>query len=114
MTPALLAVLAASALCAASGQILLKLGASGREQALDFVNAPVLAGLALYAVGMALWLVALSKLPLYVVYPFTLLTLVLVGILAAALLGERPSATALIGWALIVAGVGVVWFGSRA
>ncbi len=78
------------------------------------VQGILLGGLyAQYALGMALWLVALSKLPLSVVYPFMVLTLGLVGALAALLLNERPSALALIGWAIIAAGVCVVWAGSR-
>jgi drug/metabolite transporter (DMT)-like permease len=114
MTPVLLAALVASSSCAAVGQILLKFGANEREGLATFLNPLVFAGLTLYALGMALWLYALSKLPLFVVYPFTLLTLALVGVLGVVLLGERPNLTVMAGWALGAAGMGLIWVGSRA
>lgn len=114
MTPLLLAALVASSCCAAVGQVLLKLGADGREGVATLLNPMVFGGLTLYALGMALWLYALSKLPLFVVYPFTVLTLMLVGLLSVLVLGERPSAAVMGGWALAVAGMGLIWVGSRA
>jgi drug/metabolite transporter (DMT)-like permease len=67
-----------SAILAAAGQVLLKLGAQGQVHALGVVNVKVFGGLCLYAIGMVMWLWALSRVPLQVVYPFTMLTLVIV------------------------------------
>ncbi|HEV2574176.1 DMT family transporter [Methylocella sp. CPCC 101449] len=102
-----------SACLAALGQICLKLGAQGQTAATGFVNWGIASGLAFYAIGMLLWLYALSRAPLHVVYPFTLLTLALVGTLGIFILGERPSPTSLVGWAVVVLGVGIVWLGSQ-
>jgi len=102
-----------SASCAAFGQILLKLGAQGGRGAFGLLDKRLFFGLALYAIGMALWIFALRRLPLSAVYPFTTLTLVLVGVMSFLVLGERPSGLAMCGWAIIVGGVGLVWLGSR-
>lgn len=113
MSPALLGALVASSCCAALGQILLKLGAQGRDSVEAMINPLVAGGLTLYALGMALWLFALSRLPLFVVYPFTVLTLALVGALGVFVLGERPNAVVMGGWALAAAGMGLIWVGAR-
>lgn len=113
MSPFLAALLLASSLCAAGGQILLKIGATNRTSLLDFVNVPVIMGLGAYAIGVLLWLVALSRLPLYVVYPFTFLTMIWVGALSYFALGERPGELALVGWAVVAIGLGVIWVASR-
>jgi drug/metabolite transporter (DMT)-like permease len=114
MTPKLLAALVASSSCAACGQILLKLGAGGREGLSAFLNPSVAAGLALYGAGVVLWLYALTKLPLFVVYPFTMVTLALVGLLGVVVLGERPNAAVLAGWGFAAVGMTFIWIGSRA
>lgn len=99
--------LVASALSAAAGQILLKFGAAGRS-GVELVNLSVAAGFGLYGLGAVLWLFALAKLPLYVVYPFTLLTLAIVFVSSIVILGERPDPASLAGWALIAAGICIV------
>lgn len=109
-----LAAILVSACLAALGQVCLKLGAQGQTEATGFVNWGIGSGLVFYAIGMLLWLYALARVPLHVVYPFTLLTLALVGVLGVFVLGERPSSISLIGWAVVLAGVGIVWFGSQA
>ena len=101
-------ILVASTLCAAGGQILLKMGAKGQTNLVDFLNSGVFFGLALYLVGTALWLLALSRLPLQVVYPFTLLTFLVVGIGSFFFLHEVPSKGILGGWVLIALGLAVV------
>ena len=103
-----------SACCAASGQVLLKLGAQGRNDLVGFINMHVASGIVLYGVGMLLWLYALSRLPLFVVYPFTMLTLLLVGVLGFVVLGERPGLMSLAGWGVIALGLGLVSLGSKA
>jgi drug/metabolite transporter (DMT)-like permease len=113
MTLQMMAALAASAGLAAFGQIMLKLGATGRTGILELCNLHVFAGLGLYALGVLIWLYALSKLPLFVVYPFTLLTLGLVFVSSIVVLGERPSTFAVAGWLVIAAGLVLVALGSR-
>jgi drug/metabolite transporter (DMT)-like permease len=113
MNPAMGLALFFSACSAAVGQILLKLGAQGRAGPLAMVNRYIFLGLCCYAFGLILWLYALRRLPLSTVYPFTALTLILVGALSAAVLGDRPNAIACAGYALVAAGLGVMWFASN-
>jgi drug/metabolite transporter (DMT)-like permease len=105
--------LCAGALLAAAGQVMLKLGADGRLDALEFVNRHVIAGLAFYGLGMILWLLALARLPLHVVYPFTMLTLGLVFTASIVLFGERPSPLVIAGWCVVSLGVAIVAWGAR-
>jgi drug/metabolite transporter (DMT)-like permease len=112
MSPGVAAVLALSSLLAGLGQVLLKLGAQGRTEAWDFINLEVAFGLAAYLAGLLLWLYGLSRAPLSLVYPFAILTFVVVGVASVAFLGERPTFVTLAGWAVIVAGVAVVYLGS--
>lgn len=112
MSLSTLGLLLSSCLLAAIGQILLRTGAAGRSGLAEFLNPPLLGGLVAYAASTILWIVALSRAQLSTVYPFTLLTFVLVGVGAIALLGERVNATVLAGWAVIAAGLMLVWFGS--
>jgi drug/metabolite transporter (DMT)-like permease len=97
-----------SATLAAAGQVLLKLGVNGQASALAMANPKVLGGLTLYAAGMLIWLWALSQLPLQVVYPFTMLTLILVFIASIVVFGERPSGLICLGWAVVGVGVAIV------
>jgi drug/metabolite transporter (DMT)-like permease len=92
-------------LTAAGGQLLLKLGAEGRTQFMEFINPYALAGLSGYAISCALWLYCLSKLPLRVVYPYTALTFALVIAGAWLFLGERFGMRALLGTGLVLAGL---------
>jgi drug/metabolite transporter (DMT)-like permease len=96
------------ALLAAAGQICLKSGATGQTSAVGLMNLSVLGGVACLGLGQLLWLVAMTKLPLHVVYPFTLLTLGVVFFASIAWLGERPSPMSIVGWAVIAAGVALV------
>jgi drug/metabolite transporter (DMT)-like permease len=107
MNLALVLVLFSSVL-AAAGQVFLKLGASGATSLLEFVNVRVVSGLALYAASTLLWVAALARLPLSKVYPFTILTFVLVYVASAAVLGETISVTALAGALLVLAGLVVI------
>ena len=112
MAPGLALVLTLSSVLAALGQVLLKVGATGRVSLVMFVNPWVALGLASYAGGVLIWLYALAKAPLYLVYPFTLLTFVLVGAASIVIFGERPSALSAFGWATIMLGLFVVYLGS--
>jgi multidrug transporter EmrE-like cation transporter len=102
------ALLLVAAVCAAGGQILFKLGATNRASLAAFVNPQIASGGALYLLGAVLWVIALSRLPLSVAYPFTVLTFVLVYLASVFMLGERPSAGAIVGVALVLAGLGVI------
>lgn len=90
---------------AAVGQMLLKAGATGRTQLLEFVNWQVLLGLGGYALSTLLWLYCLSKLPLRVVYPYTALTFVLVVVGAVVWFGERAGWRAGAGTVMVLAGL---------
>jgi drug/metabolite transporter (DMT)-like permease len=91
-------------LLAACGQILFKIGASGRSGWQEFLNLPIISGLICYGVGTLMWIFALSRLPLKTVFPYTALTFVLVYVAAFFLLDERLSIRS-------AAGVGCVLLG---
>ena len=93
---------------AAAGQIFLKLGATGAVGLADYVNARLAFGFALYGIGSVVWVVALSKLPLSKVYPFTVLTFVLVYVASFVVLGERITAQVIAGALLVLAGLVVI------
>jgi drug/metabolite transporter (DMT)-like permease len=95
-------------LCASLGTFLLKLGAVGRTHLLDYVNAPLVCGFALYGLGGIFWVYGLSSEPLTVVYPFTALTFVLVLAGAVVFFQERPTASAWIGMAFVLIGIGLI------
>lgn len=98
-------------LCAASGTLLLKAGAVGRTELLQFVNLYVIAGLGLYGLGSAMWIFGMSKEPLTVVYPFTALSFILVLLGAVVFQGERPSLLNIVGVVVVLAGIGLVVWG---
>ena len=98
-------ILVAGTVFAAVGQVLFKIGASGREALSSFVNAWLLAGLVAYALGTLLWIYALSKVRLTVVYPFTALTFVLVYVFGITILNEPTTVKALAGVTLVLGGL---------
>ena len=98
-------VLLAGTLFAAAGQVLFKIGASGREAVSSFFNSWLLSGLLAYALGTLLWIYALSKIRLTVVYPFTALTFVLVYVFGILLLHEPTTVKALVGVAFVLGGL---------
>ena len=95
-------VLILGALSAATGQMMLKHGATGRDSLLAFVNIWIVGGIAVYAAGAVFWIIALSRAQLMSVYPFTALTFAFVFIGAAALFGERLSPVGSLGIGLIL------------
>lgn len=101
-------VMLSSTVLAAIGQILFRVGAKGREQPLDFINAAVIAGIACYGLSTVLWIWSLSRAPLIYVYPFTMLTFVFVYLGSAALLGEHLPLRAMLGLALMMGGLVIV------
>lgn len=113
MPPSTFFLLSGGAVCAASGTLLLKMGATGRSELAAFINLWVLAGLAVYALGVGLWILAMSREPLSVVYPFTALSFVLVLVGAVIFQNERPSLVNLVGIAVVLAGIGLVMWGRK-
>src|SRR4051794_39687586 len=96
----------------ACGTLMLKYGAMGRSQLREFINLWVMGGAVFYGVGFLLWIVALSKLPLFFVYPFTMLTFIMVGIGSLFLLGESVTPLGLLGWMVILLGVSLIYLGT--
>lgn len=71
-------------------------------------NPWVLSGLAAAFAASLCWMLALSKLPLSVAYPFTATSFLLIFAFSALILGEHVSFAKLAGTLLIVAGVAVI------
>lgn len=111
---AIIVALIAGSLCAAAGTFLLKLGATDSVAVQDFVNPHIMGGLSLYGLGSALWIYAMSRAPLSVVYPFTALTFVLVMLAGVLLLKEEATPAMLGGSVLILAGIGWIAVGAMA
>lgn len=93
---------------AAAGQILFKIGATNGTSLRDFINPSIGFGLAAYAMGTVLWIVALSRLPLRVAYPFTALTFILVYFASILLLGEKFSVRGVVGTLLVLGGLSLI------
>jgi drug/metabolite transporter (DMT)-like permease len=108
MPLAVIATLVGSAFCAAAGQLLFAAGARGRTALLSFVNPWIVAGLGLYGVATLFWIYGLSRAQLWQVYPFTVLTFILIYLAGIILFGERPSVPGLCGVALVLAGLYLV------
>ncbi len=98
-------VVIVSSVFAAIGQLLLKWGAAGNTTVLAFVNLYVVSGLAAFIVSTTLWLYALAHEKLSVVYPFTVLSFVLVYCASYFVLNEDLSGRALAGAVLVLAGL---------
>jgi drug/metabolite transporter (DMT)-like permease len=98
-------LLVLSVACAACGQVLFKLGATGARAPADYVNLSVAGGLGFYGVGTVMWIFALSKAPLTSVYPYTALTFVFVYAAGAALFHEQIPVRSMLGIALVLAGL---------
>jgi len=71
----------------------------------------VMGGLSLYALGTIFWLFALKALDLSAAYPFVALSFIFVTFSSFAVLGEPLSASRLLGTALVIAGLVVVFVG---
>lgn len=91
---------------------MLKIGATGRITLWAFLNVWIVFGLALYGLGAAFWIYGMSKLDLIAVYPFTVLSFVLVYCAGIFLLGETPTKTALAGVVFVLLGLYLVARGS--
>ena len=108
MKSQIIAFALAGALLAALGQVSFKQGADGRAALADFANLWILLGLALYFAGTVFWILALSAVPLTVLYPFAALTYVLVNVFAVMFLGESLAPKGVAGTALVLLGLFLV------
>lgn len=106
-------VITISSLCAAMGQVLLKMGANNRQNIMDFVNIYTFSGCLLYFLGLCLWIWSLSKLPLSIAYLFTLLTFVAVFIFSKLFFNETISLLTFYGILLISFGFLLIFLGQR-
>lgn len=105
MSPLVLPLLIASVCCAACGQLLFKAGASGAAAPIDFVNLKVIVGLFCYGISTLIWIWALSKANLVTVFPFTVMTFVLVYVGAAIIYKEPVTTLGLAGAGLAMLGL---------
>lgn len=108
MPTSLISYLLGGVVLAALGQVLFKIGAVGCNELNDFLNPAIFGGLFCYGLGTLLWIVALSKAPLTIVYPFTALTFVIVYAAGILWFGEATSIRSLLGIALILGGLFLV------
>jgi drug/metabolite transporter (DMT)-like permease len=95
---------------ASVGPIPLALAAAPQLVARLATNPLIVAGLAVYLSGTFFWLVALSRVDLSYAYPFASLNYILVLGASWLMLGERVTASRLVGVLAICVGV---WFLSR-
>jgi len=104
-------LVASIVLCAAAHLILrhAALGAAGRPLIRLLLDPHVIFGLAVYATGTLLWLCCLSKIDLSLAFPGSALQLILVLSGASWLLGETISALQLLGTAIILAGISLLF-----
>lgn len=112
ISAAVLAALIFGSVCAATGTFLLKVGATGHVQLIEFLNMRLIGGLVLYGLGSACWIFGMSRAPLTVVYPFTAMTFVLVIAAGYLFLGERVTFAGVGGSALILSGIGFIIWGN--
>jgi len=110
MSNSSLILLLGSTLLAAVGQILLKIGANGKESLFDFFNIWLLSGLALYILGAASWIFVLSKVDVSTVTVFSALTFVLVIFGGVIFLGEQLDRSAVVGTVMVISGLFVITF----
>ncbi|MEM7405500.1 MAG: hypothetical protein AAF458_09430 [Pseudomonadota bacterium] len=101
-------LLTLSALGASVGQVLFKVGATGRTTPLEFVNPYIVGGGILYATATSVWIYALAHEKLVNVYAFTALTFVFVYIGGVVLLRESLSTPAAFGVGLVLVGLYLV------
>ena len=117
MTPVAFAIVLTGVMLNAAAQLLIKAGAdtaghftftaghilrAGMHFALQW---QILAGLACYAVSVAVWILALTRVQVSIAYPMLSLGYVVTAFAAWGLFGESLSAHKLLGIGIIIAGV---------
>ena len=101
-------ILTISAVSAACGQILFKIGAHGRTNIIEFINIPILAGFIFYGIGMVLWIYALSFEKLVNVYAFTVLTFALVYLGGVVIVNEVITLGGIVGVFFVLGGLYII------
>jgi drug/metabolite transporter (DMT)-like permease len=94
---------ALGSLCASVGTVLRKLVQPRRTDFPSFINAMIITGLGLYGLGSMFWIYGMSRQKLISVYPFTILSFMIVYLVETLGLGERPTRLGIIGVVLILA-----------
>jgi drug/metabolite transporter (DMT)-like permease len=97
-----------SAVASATGLMLFRHGGRGNTAITDFFNLSILAGCSIYLLAAIAVLYALSKVSMIQVYPFTVLTVVLIYFYSVVLLGDKVSANSVIGSILVLIGLFLV------
>lgn len=106
MTLATLSLILVCALLNAAAQLLLKAGTNAMPVGWRLAFEPhILAGVALYATSLVLWIVALSAVDVTVAYPMVSLGYVANAVAARYLLGESLTPRKLAGTGVIAVGV---------
>jgi undecaprenyl phosphate-alpha-L-ara4N flippase subunit ArnE len=108
MTLTLAAWFLASILCDVVGQLCFKRGAAAKHSWHALVDPWVLAGVAVYAIEIVVWIRILSLVPLAVAFPIASLNFLAITLASRLWLGERVSARRWAGAALVTAGVVLV------
>jgi len=120
MKGAELALILTGVLLNAVAQLLLKAGArsivgfefnAGNALAIAgrlVLNAPIIAGLACYAISVVVWILALSRVDVSVAYPMLSIGYVVNAVAAAWLFGEPVGALRIAGIGVIIVGVWLV------
>lgn len=115
MTLALVIWFALSVACDVGGQLCLKRGAeampdhAGGTMLLALMGSPwVVAGVAIYAVEILVWLRILAEVPLSIAFPIASINFLGVTLASALLLGERVGPRQWLGASLITCGVIIV------
>jgi multidrug transporter EmrE-like cation transporter len=105
MTHLTILLLTFSAVLAASGQLLFKVGAREANSLVDFFNLPIIIGLVFYACSTAIWIYTLSYSKLVNVYAFTALTFVLVYAGGVFIIDEEIALAGMVGIFMILVGL---------
>ena len=117
MTPQFLFACLVMAASLGAGQLLFKLAAGDMRAriAVSWLQAALspwlMAALLLYAAATALWLYILAHVPLSKAYPFTLLGVALVPLLARFVLGEPLPGLYVLGLLVVIGGLAIIQFG---
>lgn len=108
MTLYITIILITSAVLAAIGQLMFRVGAEHQSSVVGYINIWIACGLLAYSFGMLLWMYVLSKHQITNVYAFTILTYVLVMLGGVFALGETLDTNGLIGSAIVLFGLVVI------
>jgi drug/metabolite transporter (DMT)-like permease len=108
------AALTLSVLLCAAAHVILRWAAGGGGELLELATRPgVWLGLAVYGCGTGLWILCLRRLDLSFAFPASAVQLLLVYAGAALLLGESIPPLRLLGAAVILFGIGLLFLERR-